>query len=123
MFKMFYSLSVVLMSFSPVFAFAQDPLAETPGKAGGCVACQSLLLFAVLAFIALNVALLFWVYRDAQNRSMDYGIAWLILVFVFGPLAAIVYLFARKKGNLVRCAGCGGKRLDVIAKCPHCSNV
>ena len=68
------------------------------------------------------IALLVWVYRDAQSRGMEYAIVWLIIVLVFGPLAAIVYVFAREKGNLVPCSHCGKNRLEVSAKCPHCGN-
>ena len=122
MFKMFVLLSIGFMALSPALAFAQDDIAETAAGAGGCLACGGFLIFVVLGIIALNIALLVWVYRDAQNRGMEYAIVWLIIVLVFGPLAAIVYLFAREKGNLVPCARCGAKRLDVSTKCPHCGN-
>jgi len=120
MFKVFYPFSV-LKSLSAL-VLTQGPPPKHRRRPAGVVACQSLLLFAILAFIALNVALLFWVYRDAQNRGMEYGILWLVIVFVFGPLAAIVYVFARQKGSLVPCARCGSRRLDVSANCPHCGN-
>jgi hypothetical protein len=122
MFKMFVLLSIGLMALSPALVFAQDDIAETAAGAGGCLACGGFLIFVVLGIIALNIALLVWVYRDAQNRGMEYAVVWLIIVLVFGPLAALVYLFAREKGTLVPCSHCGKKRLDVSAKCPHCGN-
>ena len=122
MFRMLSLLSIGLIVLSPALLLAQDDIAGTAAGAGGCLACGSFLIFIVLAIIALNVALLVWVYRDALNRGMEYAIVWLIIVLVFGPLAAIVYLFAREKGNLVPCSHCGAKRLDVSAKCPHCGN-
>lgn len=122
MFRMFALLTIGLIVLSPALLFAQDDIAGTAAGAGGCLACGGFLIFIVLGIIALNIALLVWVYRDAQNRGMEYAIAWLIIVLVFGPLAALVYLFAREKGNLVPCSHCGAKRLETSTKCPHCGN-
>jgi hypothetical protein len=124
MFRMFALLSVGLMALSPALLLAQgnDDIAGTAAGAGGCLACGGFLIFVVLGIIALNIALLVWVYRDAQNRGMENAIIWLIIVLVFGPLAAIVYLFVRTKGNLVPCSHCGARRLEVSAKCSHCGN-
>ena len=124
MFRMFALLSISLMALSPALLLAQanDDVAGAAAAGGGCLACGGFLIFIVLGIIALNIALLVWVYRDAQNRGMENAIVWLIIVLVFGPIAAVVYLFSRTKGNLVPCSHCGARRLDVGAKCPHCGN-
>jgi len=124
MFRMFALLSISLMALSPALLLAQanDDVAGAAAAGGGCLACGGFLIFIVLGIIALNIALLVWVYRDAQNRGMENAIVWLIIVLVFGPIAAVVYLFSRTKGNLVPCSHCGARRLDVSAKCPHCGN-
>jgi hypothetical protein len=90
--------------------------------AGGCAACGASLLVLIVVIIALNIALLIWVARDAKNRGMDNSVIWMILVMVTGLLGLIIYLLSRPKGNLVECASCKGKRLAVTPKCPHCGN-
>ena len=42
----------------------------------------SLCGFAIVV-LALNIALLFWVYKDAEKRGASAG-AWLLVVFFFG---------------------------------------
>lgn len=87
-----------------------------------CAGCSGMFLFIVLGFIALNIALLVWVVRDAKSRSMDTPIIWMILVLAMGPLGLLIYVLSRPKGELVACAHCGNKRLQASAKCPHCGN-
>jgi hypothetical protein len=110
---------------SPALLFAQqagEDIAAGAASAGGCLACGGFFIFIFVGAIALWIALLVWVYRDAKNRSMENGVIWLIVVLLVGPIGAIIYLFARTKGNLVNCPRCEGKRLEVSAKCPHCGN-
>jgi uncharacterized membrane protein YhaH (DUF805 family) len=96
--------------------------------AGGCAACGAcglgvgVLVFLFLAVLALNIALLVWVARDAKARGLDNSVLWMILVMVTGPIGFVIYLFSRPKGELVACPSCGNKRLGASAKCPHCGN-
>jgi uncharacterized membrane protein YhaH (DUF805 family) len=92
--------------------------------AGGLAACGCLgfVGFIIVAIIALNIALLVWVARDAKNRGMDSAILWMVLVMVTGVIGLVIYLFTRPQGNLVPCPHCGNKRMQVSAKCPHCGN-
>lgn len=96
--------------------------------AGGCAACGAcgmgvgVIVFIFLAILALNIALLVWVARDAKARGLDNSVLWMILVMVTGPIGFVIYLFSRPKGELVACASCGNKRLAASAKCPHCGN-
>jgi hypothetical protein len=87
-------------------------------------ACGCLGFFGVIVvgIIALNIALLIWVARDAKNRGMDNPVLWMILVMFTGIIGLVVYLFVRPPGSLVSCAHCANKRLPVSAKCPHCGN-
>lgn len=80
----------------------------------GAGACGFLLLVLVL-----NIALLFWVYKDAEKRGASAG-AWLIVVFLFGLLGLLLYLIARPKGKLVACPECGKMKPITDAICPHC---
>ena len=88
------------------------------------VACGCLGFFGVIivGIIALNIALLIWVARDAKSRGMDNAVIWMILVMLTGIIGLIIYLFTRPPGNLMPCPHCQNKRLQVSSKCPHCGN-
>src|SRR5512133_3378452 len=92
--------------------------------AGGAAACGCLGFFGfiVIAFIALNIALLVWVAKDAKNRGMDNAVLWMILVMLTGIIGFIIYILVRPQGSLTTCPHCANKRLQVSAKCPHCGN-
>jgi len=94
---------------------------DAAGAASAC-GCLGFFGFFIIAIIALNIALLVWVARDAKSRGMDSSILWMILVMVTGLIGLIIYLCVRPQGNLVQCAHCGNRRLQVSAKCPHCGN-
>ena len=110
----------------PVFrgvAFGQRPMGPNDGAA--CAACGGCGLFMILipvAIIALDIALLVWVARDAKARGMDNAVLWMVLVMFTSVLGLIIYVFSRPQGNLVPCASCQNKRLQASAKCPHCGN-
>jgi amino acid transporter len=91
----------------------------SPFVACGCLGVFGLIMVGI---IALNIALLIWVARDAKSRGMDNAVVWMILVMLTGIIGLIIYLFTRPQGNLVPCPQCGNKRLQVSAKCPHCGN-
>ena len=90
-----------------------------PFVACGCLGFLGMVMVAILA---LNIALLIWVARDAKSRGLPNDILWMILVMLTGIIGLIIYLFTRPQGNLVPCANCGNKRLQVSARCPHCGN-
>ena len=105
-------------------------LAQYDGSddAAGCAACGAcgagigVILFIFAAILAINIALLVWVARDAKARGMDSSVLWMILVMVTGPIGLIIYLYSRPKGVLVACPSCGNKRMEASAQCPHCGN-
>lgn len=103
-----------------VSALAQNDDASAAASAAGCGICGSFFLFFLLAIIALNVAILVWVARDAKARGLDNGVLWMLLVFFTGIVGLIVYLLARPQGDLVVCPNCGNKRLQASVKCPSC---
>lgn len=84
--------------------------------------CLGFVGVVIVAIIALNIALLIWVARDAKNRGMDNAVVWMIVVMLTGIIGLIIYLFTRPQGNLARCTHCGNPRLQASAKCPHCGN-
>lgn len=99
-------------------------LQRNDDAAGGlaCLGCAGFMVFIVIGVIALNIALLVWVARDAKNRGMDSAILWMVLVMITGLVGLLIYILTRPKGELIACPHCGNKRMQVSAKCPHCGN-
>jgi len=99
------------------------PRPMTDGQAAAsCAACGGGFLFVIIAALAINIAILVWVARDAKARGMDSSVIWMLLVFFAGLLGLVIYLLSRPKGNVVSCPSCNNKRLQASAKCPHCGN-
>jgi hypothetical protein len=100
-------------------------LAQRGDEAAGalaCAGCGGFFLFLIVAALALQIGLLVWVARDAKARGMDSAVIWMLFVFFVPVLGLLVYLFSRPKGSVVPCEGCGNKRLQASARCPHCGN-
>lgn len=102
--------------------FLQGQSNDASGAAGcaACSGCGGLFILIWLSVIALQIALLVWVARDAKARGMDSAILWMLLVLFFPLLGIVIYLFARPQGSMVQCPNCGNRRLQVSVKCPHC---
>lgn len=111
----------VATAFNPLLVALFDRSDDAAGGLAAC-GCVGFVGFIIVAIIALNIALLVWVARDAKNRGMDSAILWMILVMVTGVIGLVIYLFTRPQGNLVACPHCNNKRMQVSAKCPHCGN-
>jgi hypothetical protein len=94
---------------------------DSGGPAAAC-GCLGFFGSLIIGIIALNIAILVWVARDAKARGMDSAVLWMILVMFTGLIGLVIYLFARPQGNVIPCSHCGNKRLQVSAKCPHCGN-
>ncbi len=93
------------------------------GAGAGCAACSgcgSLFLVFWLGLIALQIALLVWVARDAKARGMDSAVLWMLLVMFVPLIGLLIYIFARPQGNMIQCPHCNNKRLAASVKCPHC---
>jgi len=120
-------LSTLFALFSlPLFSrvvLAQRPAGPNPGAAcAACGGCGFLMIAIVVGIIALHIALLVWVARDAKSRGMDSAVLWMVLVMLTGLIGLLIYIFSRPQGNLVQCASCHNKRLQASAQCPHCGN-
>ncbi len=114
------ALPLLLLSAS---ALAQDSGDNPAAGVAGCAACGSFVGFLIIipiVVVALNIALLVWVARDAKARGMDSAVLWMMLVFCTSFIGLIIYLFSRPQGNLIQCANCNNKRLQSSVKCPHC---
>ncbi len=113
-----FALAMIALLIVLVPAYAQR--SDDGAAAAGCLGCGSFFVFLIVAVIALNIALLVWVARDAKARGMDSAVLWMILVMCTGLIGLLIYMFSRPQGNVVQCANCGNKRLQAGVKCPHC---
>jgi len=111
----------LLLLISTALAQRQDE-PNPCAAAAGCGVCGSVFVVPIV-IIALNIALLIWVARDAKSRGMDNAVMWMILVLFTSVIGLFIYIFSRPQGNLIQCASCGNHRLQTSAKCPHCGNI
>jgi hypothetical protein len=94
-------------------------LADAASSLAGCGCCGTF-IFLPIAALAISIALLVWVARDAKARGMDSAILWMLLVFFLNVIGLVIYLLARPQGALLPCPNCGNPRLQTSVKCPHC---
>jgi len=59
-----------------------------------------------VAFLALWVFVLIWVYRDAEQRGMS-GILWMLLVLIGNVIGLLIFLIMRHEMPLKRAEGSG----------------
>jgi Double zinc ribbon len=78
----------------------------------------------IMTFLWLAVVI--WVYRDAEKRGMN-GLLWALLVFIGSIVALIIYLIVRTEpGRAVNgtakeaCPSCGKDVAAGFVFCPHC---
>jgi hypothetical protein len=111
-------LSLIAVLLTPLVCLAQNN--DDPASTlAGCGCCGTF-IFIPIAFLAIGIALLVWVARDAKARGMDSAVLWMLLVFCTNLIGLIIYLLSRPQGILVPCPNCGNKRLQASVKCPHC---
>jgi predicted RNA-binding Zn-ribbon protein involved in translation (DUF1610 family) len=80
-----------------------------------------------LILVVIWIAIVVWVYRDAERRGLN-GILWALLVFFGNIIALIIYLIVRNDnagsriqfGNKQICSGCGESISPGYTFCPHC---
>ena len=117
------SMNITSIIFALLMGFSVYAQQSSPDDAAAACGCGLFFLVIVLGAIALNIALLVWVARDAKSRGMDSSVLWMLLVFFTGVFGIVIYFFSRPQGNVVRCPHCGNGRLQASAKCPHCGNI
>ena len=124
-------LFLALLSCWNLAALAQSSSGQPAGRpddAAACAACGTcgagagVMIAIPIVIIVLNIALLVWVARDARSRGMDNSVLWMALVMFTSVIGLVIYISARPKGELVKCASCGNDRLQGLAKCPHCGH-
>ena len=55
---------------------------------------MAVVIIVLLIALAINIALMVYVYKDAEKRDMG-GALWLIIVFLTGLLGCLIYLIVR----------------------------
>lgn len=121
-FRSLSSVAALLAATIPQLVFAQrnHSYGGGIGEGGIFACCSGVAILVPIAFIALNIALLVWVNKDAKARGMETPVVWMLVVLLTSFIGLIVYLLSRPKGQLAPCPRCGGKKLPILAKCPHC---
>lgn len=116
------ALGMLLMLCTTVLAQRHGDDAGACASCGICGGSLVVMVLIPIVIVALNIALLVWVARDAKARGMDSAVLWMALVFFTGFIGLIIYVLSRPQGNTVRCESCGNNRLQASIKCPHCGN-
>jgi hypothetical protein len=83
--------------------------------------------FLPLILLVLWIAIIVWVYRDAERRGMN-GVLWALLVFIGNLIGLIIYLIIRTEEMPVArsapadrtCPGCGDPVNNRFVFCPAC---
>ena len=117
------AISMLLILWNPVLAQRAGEDAEACAGCGLCGGSMVVMVLIPIAIVALNIALLVWVARDAKGRGMDSAVLWMALVMLTGVVGLLIYILSRPQGNLITCPSCGNNRLQASARCPHCGNV
>ena len=85
--------------------------------------------FLSFVFLIIWIAVIVWVYRDAERRGMN-GVLWALLVFIGNVIGLLIYLIVRndsserpedKPGAPARsCPSCGKPLAEDFTFCPGC---
>lgn len=84
--------------------------------------------FFLLLIIAIRVAVVWWVYQDANKRGRTDAVLWAFLAFLSPLLFLIVYLLIREQQPQVPrtvtrvCLSCGKPVGQDARFCPHCGD-
>ena len=84
-----------------------------------------------LALFFLWIAVIVWVYRDAERRGMN-GVLWALLVFIGNLIGLIIYLIVRQDNvprnktvtaaHSLTCPSCDKAVSQGYKFCPHCGS-
>jgi len=81
-----------------------------------------------LAFLAIWIAIIVWVYGDAEKRGMS-GVLWALVVFIGHLVGLLIYLIVRSdhpirvpssRDQTSACSKCGKPVGKEFKFCPHC---
>ena len=99
--KRFFAPALLLLSAAAVFAqetpTPEDTASPSAAAAGALAACGMGMLLIPLIILAINIALMIWVGKDAKARGMENHVLWMVLTFFLGILGWVIYLLVRPK--------------------------
>ena len=81
------------------------------------------LTIGALAIFALLIAVLVWVYRDAESRGMS-GILWALIVFIGHLVGLVIYLIVRSDHPVRAPSPAGPPPASALPRhCPQCGKI
>jgi hypothetical protein len=98
----------LLLLFPLASAFGQNPTpapVDVARDAAGILIWTLPLILSLIPLI-INLALMFWVGKDAKSRDMENRGLWMFFTFLTGIIGWIVYLLVRPKTDLSPANGC-----------------
>jgi len=81
-----------ILAATPFFA---EVAQASSGDAAACGVCGGGFALMILVPIAIQVAILVWVYKDSRARGMESSLGWMAFVFFVPLIGILVYLFTR----------------------------
>ena len=95
----------LLLSLTPLFlavpAFAQDaadsPANEDAANAAAGLAALGCGVIPCILGLAIQIALAFWVYKDATKRGMENAVLLTVVTALTGLIGLLIYLLMRPK--------------------------
>lgn len=106
---------------------ALDKIFKDGGKeaAAATAMCGATCIIGMIGagiYLAIKIFLMVWSFKDAKARGDQNAILWPLMIFFLTPvIGMVVYLMVRPKGDLFPCPSCHQRKLETLAKCPHCA--
>ena len=104
--KRFLGPSLLFLSAATLFAqetptpTPEDTASPSAAAVAGLAACGMGMLLIPIICLAINIALMIWVGKDAKARGMENHVLWMVLTFFTGLIGLIIYLLVRPKTNI-----------------------
>ncbi|MNC25853.1 hypothetical protein D3C75_739610 [compost metagenome] len=73
----------------------------------------------MLLFIALNVLIAVFIYKDASSKKMNPWLWMLAVIYIPNFIGLLLYFFARRQQHIPAAADPGANPVQ----CPHCGNL
>ncbi|KUP21267.1 PLDc N-terminal domain-containing protein [Paenibacillus sp. DMB5] len=73
----------------------------------------------MLLYLALNVLIAVFIYKDASRRKMNPWLWMLAVIYIPNFIGLLLYLFARRRQHTAAPADPGSN----LVQCPHCGNL
>lgn len=107
---------IVLLGFSALF-FAMAPYMDDVWK-DDFVWIIVIVALTVL-FIALNVLIAVFIYKDASRRNMNAWLWMLAVIYIPNFIGLLLYLFTRRQHSILLKTEPANK----LVQCPHCGKL